>query len=244
MKYRVITFLSILLSLNIFVSAQQQEIEFTDRSQTVIDDTLFIQVSQGYSEADAYVYLRSLSTSLEQLNVSVQISPMEGFDIVPISICVNTCKEGAFSEPFIIGSNERKEVHFEVETSNMSPLSGVVEFIVTKDDSEGATESRFVKFVNSASLATIAKQAKVSMEVYPNPASNIAVFQYKTGNTAQSASIVIRDMVGKVVRKINLETMGTSQKKVSISDLNPGVYFYSYVLDGNIISTKKLIVRR
>ena len=243
MKYKVITFLSVLLSLNAFASAQQ-EIEFTDRSQTVIDDTLFVQVSQGNTESAAYVYLRSLSATLEQMNVNVQISPVEGSNITPVNICVNSCRDGAFSEPFVIGSSERKEVHFEVESSDLSPLSGVVEFIVTKDDREGETESRFVKFVNGASLPTIAKQTKASVEVYPNPASNVVVFQYKTGNIAQTASIIIRNMVGKVVREISLETIGTSQKKVSIADLSTGVYFYSYVLDGNVISTKKLVVRR
>lgn len=243
MKRKIIIFLTVALCLHTFVFAQQQDIEFTDEARAVIDDTLFVQVSKQDTEAGVYVYVKSLI--LEQMNVSVQISPEEGSGILPVNICVaNVCKDGAFSEPFTIGTTERTGVHFEVESANASPLSGVIQFIVTKNEREGETETRFVKFVNNTSAPVITKQPKSVIDAYPNPANNVVNFQYSTSASTQSASVIIRNMVGKVVKEIVLEETGTAQKKINISELTSGVYFYSFVLDGVVISTKKLVVRR
>ena len=48
-------------------------------------------------------------------------------------------------------------------------------------------------------------------------------------------------MLGKSIKAIALtDKKGTA--KVNVDDLNPGIYFYSFVVDGKAISTKRLVV--
>ncbi len=76
---------------------------------------------------------------------------------------------------------------------------------------------------------------------YPNPAANRVNIDYSLAN-AKSASVKIINLLGSVVKSVNLPA-GSSKVSMDVSDLNQGVYFYSIVVDGNIIKTKKLIVK-
>ena len=80
---------------------------------------------------------------------------------------------------------------------------------------------------------------------HPNPASTqIKIpFYAKQGKTA---NIKITDVTGKIVKEIapiNLQN-GLNEVIVDVHDLNNGIYFYTYTLDGNIIATRKLLVSK
>jgi len=80
---------------------------------------------------------------------------------------------------------------------------------------------------------------------YPNPASTqIKIpFYAKQGKVA---NIKIADITGKIVKEItpaNLQN-GLNEVNVDLHDLNNGIYFYTYTLDGNVIATRKLIVSK
>jgi hypothetical protein len=82
---------------------------------------------------------------------------------------------------------------------------------------------------------------KISVsDVYPNPASNMVTLDYNLAG-ANSASVKIVNLLGSVVKSVNLST-GSNKATIDVSDLTQGVYFYSVVVDGNIYRTKKLIV--
>ncbi len=82
---------------------------------------------------------------------------------------------------------------------------------------------------------------KNSISAYPNPADNFTSFVY---NLAQgtSASVLIRNILGSVVKEINLNN---PEGKITINtnDLNDGIYFYSLIENGLSKSTRKLIVK-
>jgi len=76
----------------------------------------------------------------------------------------------------------------------------------------------------------------LAVSVYPNPANNVLNISISENNT----SISIFDIVGKNVSEMNLVN---GKNTLNIENLNPGVYFYSIKRNGNIIETKKLIVK-
>ena len=57
-----------------------------------------------------------------------------------------------------------------------------------------------------------------------------------------NASVNIVNLLGSVVKHADLMA-GSDKVSIDVSDLPQGVYFYSVVADGNIIQTKKLIVK-
>jgi hypothetical protein len=74
---------------------------------------------------------------------------------------------------------------------------------------------------------------------YPNPANSMVSFKYNLNEYSEGGKIVFYNMLGKVVKQIILnDKQGTA--KINIADLDSGIYFYSFVEDNKIVSTKKL----
>jgi hypothetical protein len=87
---------------------------------------------------------------------------------------------------------------------------------------------------NTAASGTISS-------AYPNPASTMVSFKYEMDASAQKGKLVIFDMLGNKVKDIELnEKQGTV--KVDVSEMNSGIYFYSFMVNNKAIVTKKLIV--
>jgi hypothetical protein len=74
----------------------------------------------------------------------------------------------------------------------------------------------------------------------PNPANGFTRISYNVP-AAKDARIVICNMLGSVMKEIKLSD-SQNTLTLSTSDLKQGVYFYSLVVDGRTISSKKLIV--
>ena len=78
-------------------------------------------------------------------------------------------------------------------------------------------------------------------EVYPNPANNLASIDYDC-SASKNSNIVIYNMLGTEVEKINVS--GKSGKaRINTSLYKEGIYFYSLLIDNEVIRTQKLIVR-
>ena len=79
-------------------------------------------------------------------------------------------------------------------------------------------------------------ETSLDLSVYPNPANDELNISISENNT----SISIFDIVGKNVSEMNLVN---GNNTLNIENLNAGVYFYSIKRNGNVIETKKLVVR-
>jgi hypothetical protein len=77
---------------------------------------------------------------------------------------------------------------------------------------------------------------------YPNPASKTTVFEYNLPSSAASAHLVIRDMLGVEVENILIDNR-LGKKGIDVSRYASGIYFYSFIVDGKVIHSKKLIVK-
>ena len=79
-------------------------------------------------------------------------------------------------------------------------------------------------------------------DAYPNPADNKVFFEYDLQNPVDNAKIIIRNMIGSIVKE---KRLSQSSGKISFDmyDLNEGVYFYSYIIDNEIYITRKLVVK-
>ena len=76
-----------------------------------------------------------------------------------------------------------------------------------------------------------------SGDFYPNPASEKVYFTFN-GN---SATLILIDILGNNVKEILLSQEGI--QKLDLSDMNKGIYFGNLIVNGEVISIKKLIVK-
>lgn len=78
---------------------------------------------------------------------------------------------------------------------------------------------------------------------FPNPANSSVSFKYTMSPSSEKGKIVMNDMLGKCLKEIQLQDkQGTA--KVSVLDLEPGIYFYTYIVDDKAISSKKVVITR
>lgn len=79
-------------------------------------------------------------------------------------------------------------------------------------------------------------------EIYPNPASDVVNIDYDMPYEVKEASVKIVNILGAVVKEQQINTR-YNKMRINITDLTGGIYFYSLTINGEIYSTKKLIIR-
>lgn len=79
--------------------------------------------------------------------------------------------------------------------------------------------------------------------IYPNPSSRFAQLDYQIKNPSAQARIVINSFIGNPMVDLRLDPSQNSIG-INVSDLNPGIYFYTLIVDNQNIVTKKLVVKR
>ena len=92
-----------------------------------------------------------------------------------------------------------------------------------------------------AAIAENTLQSASLSALYPNPAPVNATCSY-TLPAGASGQLVVRDMLGSVVRSTDLAS-ASGKATVSTVSLPDGIYFCSLLVDGKVSQTKKLVVR-
>lgn len=77
-------------------------------------------------------------------------------------------------------------------------------------------------------------------DAYPNPASANFSFNYQLNEFSKS-TLVIQDVVGKKIQEIDLHAK-EGLITINTSQLSPGIYFYSLIMNGRQQATKKIVV--
>jgi len=79
--------------------------------------------------------------------------------------------------------------------------------------------------------------------LYPNPAAEFALVDYQFSGSNQEVKIAIYNVLGLVVKEVELDKEDRSAK-ISLKELNSGLYMYQLLVDGKPVATKKLMVRK
>jgi len=126
----------------------------------------------------------------------------------------------------------------------------------TPNDAEGPTQVTYVVFNSTnpndstyvvvtyvAQATAIAKINFSSIEFsnpYPNPVNVNTKINYNIPFSYVRATLYIRNIIGTIVREHEISNP-QGKLNLDLSDLNEGIYFYSLVIDGNVVLTRKLI---
>ena len=170
-------------------------------------------------------------------------------------ICINNdCDDGNIANRSgNIASYVRKLMPGETDESIVAVLeSGLVQgistisyrvFNVKRTEDYAQIELHYeIKELSDESLLYSSKTVDLS-DVYPNPVTEVAIFDYKLKNDSKEAKIIIHNVLGSVAGEYKLNPF-EQQLKVSVENYNPGVYFYSLYIDNEGVATKKLVVRK
>lgn len=80
-------------------------------------------------------------------------------------------------------------------------------------------------------------------DIYPNPASSVAIINYFIADPSKEVKIVLHDLLGTTARNYPLNPY-ERVLKIDVQDLKDGVYFYTLESEGETKATKKLIIKK
>ena len=134
-------------------------------------------------------------------------------------------------------SNSDPEAH--TGYYNAQGLSGVAKVKYCFYDINYPTDETCVTITyetNATSIDDYRPLTKLG-DFYPNPANEVVNFNFN-GN---SATLKLIDILGNKVKEILLKKEGTQE--LDLSDMNKGIYFGNLIVNGEVVSIKKLIVK-
>ncbi|MBI1836390.1 MAG: T9SS type A sorting domain-containing protein [Flavobacteriia bacterium] len=85
------------------------------------------------------------------------------------------------------------------------------------------------------------KNAIILNQNVPNPFAESTVITYSIPANVQKAQIHFYNESGKLINSVDIIERGSGQLNVFADDLSTGVYTYSLVADGQVVSTKRMI---
>lgn len=96
---------------------------------------------------------------------------------------------------------------------------------------------------DATSAATPALQPTRISDPRPNPARDFTLFDYQLPPNTRSAKLIVRNLTGSVVAEVALDPAG-SRLRLQTDDLGNGIFLYSFVVNDQVVLTKKLVVSR
>ena len=119
--------------------------------------------------------------------------------------------------------------------------SSVITYVVYNDANHN--DSTYVVVTYQADAASISKPDISRIDFsnpYPNPVTSQTKINYNIPESFNKATLILRNLIGTQVKEYIIDN---PQGKIllDLTDINEGIYFYSLIIDGNVILTRKLI---
>jgi len=123
------------------------------------------------------------------------------------------------------------------------PGTTIVDYTFFNKDDETQSQTFRVNFKASPDAIDENILRGVSFsDVFPNPANDLITINYQLVPEVKTAQVRISNLLGSVVGEYTFD-QGSTSMKMDVSQMEGGIYFYSIVLNGEVLHTKKLIVR-
>ncbi len=122
---------------------------------------------------------------------------------------------------------------------------GTFPYHCTAHGGVGTGQYGVITVVAATPTATLdAREAGISLNVFPNPSRGQVTVQLTQKPSAGEYKLRLSNIIGQELRTIALKPELTAAGlPLDLSDLHTGVYFYSLLVDGKVVSTKRLVLQ-
>lgn len=121
---------------------------------------------------------------------------------------------------------------------------GVFPYHCTAHGGPGVGQYGILTVVARTPTATLnARTAGIEVDVYPNPSRGQVTVKLDQ-KAGQAYKLRVSNIIGQEVRTVALKPELTATGlPLDLSDLRAGIYLYSLLVDGKVVSTKRLILQ-
>ena len=130
--------------------------------------------------------------------------------------------------------------------AGLVPGVSTVKYVIYNRDSPSDMIEFEVNFTIEEELTSKALYVSDDLqldEIYPNPVTEFAIINYLLKNVDVKAKIVLHNVLGSIIDEYDLLPY-ESKVKITTDSFNPGVYFYTLYIDGDGVTTHKLVIRK
>lgn len=111
-----------------------------------------------------------------------------------------------------------------------------------KQQNAGRSSALGTTGLSSTTSTGINSEKAVLYQNAPNPFNIETTIKYSVPSTAKSANIFVYDINGNKKKSFSLSERGEGNIKIAANGLSQGIYFYSMVIDGEILDSKTMLI--
>ena len=108
---------------------------------------------------------------------------------------------------------------------------------------EKASDGQSFRAPAVSDIESVATSKNILYQNNPNPFKEATTIRFSLEDGIKSAYICIFDMTGKLLKKISIPD-GDTSVKISGGELGEGMFFYSLIVNGREIDTKRMIITK
>lgn len=216
---------------------------------TTLSPIITAQTSQ--TESGTYVYVKNTSALPKKVRVQRVIDYVAPRHITTFcwgGICYDSDKQ--LSETYTLQPGETTPQAYalapKIENIYYAPGTSKVTYIFFDDENPNDRTTLQLTYIVSATTDIQPEVDILSTTLspsFPSPAIDNARISYTIASPYATASLEVYNLIGNVVYTTPLRT-ARGVVSLSTAGMNSGLYFYSVVVDGKKMATKKLIVKR
>ncbi len=132
----------------------------------------------------------------------------------------------------------------EALTTRVEELEKCACYTTRHGDAEKSTDTRGngAKDKDARNTLEVGSGSKLYQNI-PNPFQSTSSIKYYIPETSKNAQLQFASTAGNVVSQVNITERGNGQLDINPSQLASGVYLYSLIVDGQLIATRKMVIK-
>lgn len=235
-----------LAGITFFCGYSQMNLTLSDSLGALPNDTTIVRtgVPTPHGEIESFIFVKNNSANTMSVKVKkVELSLIRG---TLNYFCWGLCYQNTVyvsPDSVNIRSGETNKLDFSGHYTCQDSIGvSTIRYVFFDKDHPSDTACVNIQYdARPLGIGNLLSGNNNSITAYPNPADNFTNVIYNMTERT-SASVVIRNILGAVVKEIFLNDR-EGKISVNTSDLGDGIYFYSLVENGFSKSTRKLVVK-
>ncbi len=127
-----------------------------------------------------------------------------------------------------------KEQNLVIDSQN-EKIAALEKLIKKGNGSKSTPTKATTDDIETSTISTLDQNA-------PNPFNKSTIIGYDIPDIATNASLYIYNMNGEQIKNISINQKGKGSVTINGSELRPGMYLYSLVVDNELVDTKRMIL--
>ena len=227
-----------LLAVTTLLSAQM--LQFEHNGHVYQDgETIISSFNEDFGEYVVEMNIRNLTDN--EMNITVEQDVLEPAEGVMMQLCWGQCmigEEHIVSRPVSVSAQTLSTDIASFHCNFLEGETGIVKAIYHAYDAR-VPESKISIIVLYGKNADTPEYSFSLGQAYPNPATSQVHFDLQSNN---NVNVVVYNLLGQEV-KSQLVSGHQGRVNITVDDLQPGIYFCRFTINGEVVRTEKFIVK-